>query len=63
MVKQERGFEDLDCYRLALQVVREAYDLAKRLPDYERYDLARQFRRAASSSLSERLLFCSSDLW
>jgi four helix bundle protein len=48
-VKQERGFEDLDCYRLALQVVREAYDLAKRLPDYERYDLARQFRRAASS--------------
>ena len=49
MVKQERGFEDLDCYKLALQVVREAYDLAKRLPDYEKYDLARQLRRAASS--------------
>lgn len=49
MAKQKRGFEDLDCYRLALQVVREAYDLAKRLPDYEKYDLARQLRRAASS--------------
>ena len=49
MVKRERGFEDLDCYRLALQVVREAYDLAKRLPDHEKYDLARQLRKAASS--------------
>jgi four helix bundle protein len=49
MAKQKRGFEDLDCYKLALQVVREAYDLAKRLPDYEKYDLARQLRRAASS--------------
>jgi len=49
VAKQERGFEDLDCYKLALQVVREAYDLAKRLPDYERYDLARQLRKAAAS--------------
>lgn len=44
-----RGFEDLDCYKLALQVVREAYGLAKRLPSYEKYYLARQLRRAASS--------------
>lgn len=50
MVKRERGFEDLDCYKLALQVVRDAYDLAKRLPDCEKYDLARQLRRAASSA-------------
>ena len=49
MAKMGRGFEDLDCYKLALQVVREAYDLAKRLPGYEKYDLARQLRRAASS--------------
>ncbi len=49
MARQGRGFEDLDCYKLALQVVREAYGLAKRLPDYEKYDLARQLRRAASS--------------
>ncbi len=49
MAKTGRGFEDLDCYKLALQVVREAYGLAKRLPDYEKYDLARQLRRAASS--------------
>ncbi len=50
MARRERGFEDLDCYKLALQVVREAYDLTKRLPDYEKYDLARQLRRAASSA-------------
>jgi len=49
VAKTGRGFEDLDCYKLALQVVREAYGLAKRLPDYEKYDLARQLRRAASS--------------
>ena len=49
MAKQSRGFEDLDCYKLALQVVREAYGLAKRLPGYEKYDLACQLRRAASS--------------
>ena len=49
MAKRDRGFEDLDCYELALQVVREAYGLARRLPDYEKYDLARQLRRAASS--------------
>jgi four helix bundle protein len=49
VAKQDKGFEDLDCYKLALQVVREAYDLVKRLPDYEKYDLARQLRRAAAS--------------
>ena len=49
MAKQGRGFEDLDCYKLALQVVREAYGLTKRLPGYEKYDLARQLRKAASS--------------
>jgi four helix bundle protein len=50
MMKRERGFEDLDCYKLALQVLREAYDLAKRLPDYEKYDLARQLWRAAANA-------------
>jgi four helix bundle protein len=45
----ERGFEGLDCYQLALQVFREAYAVAKRLPAIERYNLADQLRRAATS--------------
>ena len=46
----ERGFEDLDCYRLALEVLKEAYALAGRLPGVERYNLSDQLRRAASST-------------
>ena len=50
MAKQERhGFEDLDCYQLALQVFREAYAVAKKLPAIEKYNLADQLRRAATS--------------
>jgi len=45
----QRGFEDLECYRLALQVLREAYAVARRLPSEERYNLADQIRRAATS--------------
>jgi len=46
---QGRGFEDLDCYQLALQVLKEAYKVANRLPAVERYNLADQMRRAAVS--------------
>ena len=46
----QRGFEDLECYQLALQVMREAYRVAKRLPPEERYNLAGQMRRAAVST-------------
>ena len=50
MTKQEeRGFEGLDCYQLALQVFREAYAVAKKLPAIEKYNLADQLRRAATS--------------
>ncbi len=50
MAKQgQRGFEDLECYQLALQVLREAYRVVKRLPPEERYNLAHQMRRAAVS--------------
>ena len=50
MAKQKgRGFEDLDCYQLALQVFREAYAVAKKLPAIEKYNLADQLRRAATS--------------
>jgi four helix bundle protein len=47
--KERRGFEDLECYSLALQVVKQAYGLAKRLPDIEKYNLASQIRRSAAS--------------
>ncbi|MCL7454357.1 MAG: four helix bundle protein [Anaerolineae bacterium] len=47
--KERRGFEDLECYALALQVVKQAYGLAKRLPEIEKYNLAAQVRRSAAS--------------
>ncbi len=46
---EQRGFEDLECYKLALNVVREAYQVAKRLPPEEKYNLADQLRRAEVS--------------
>jgi len=48
--QQGRGFEDLDCYQLALQVLKETYKVANRLPAVERYNLADQLRRAATSA-------------
>ncbi|MCC7119756.1 MAG: four helix bundle protein [Anaerolineales bacterium] len=49
--KEMRGFEDLDCYKLALQVFREAYRVVDLLPAEEKYNLADQLRRAATSIL------------
>ena len=49
--KEMRGFEDLDCYKLALQVFREAYRVVDLLPPEEKYNLADQLRRAATSIL------------
>jgi four helix bundle protein len=46
---EQRGFEDLECYQLALRVTREAYQVAQRLPSEEKYNLADQLRRAAVS--------------
>jgi four helix bundle protein len=46
---EQRGFVDLDCYKLALDVAREAYPVAQRLPTEEKYNLADQLRRAAAS--------------
>jgi four helix bundle protein len=43
-----RGFEDLDCFQLALQVLKEAYRVASRLPARDRYNLADQLRQAAT---------------
>ena len=47
--RRQRGFEDLECYQLALQVLKEAYRVVKRLPPEERYNLAHQMRKAAVS--------------
>ena len=49
MARGQRGFEDLDCYQLALQVLREVYRVVKQLPPEERYNLADQMRRSATS--------------
>lgn len=45
----QRGFEDLECYQLASQVLKEAYRVVKRLPAEEKYNLADQLRRASVS--------------
>jgi len=45
----KRGFEDLECYQLALDVVVNAHEFARRLPADEKYDMARQVRRSSKS--------------
>jgi four helix bundle protein len=47
--KEQRGFEDLECYQLALKVFHEAYHVASLLPPDEKFNLASQLRRAAAS--------------
>lgn len=44
-----RGFEDLECYKLALYVVIGIRDMIKLLPPEEKYDLAVQARRSSKS--------------
>lgn len=50
-MSEQRGFEDLECYQLALRVFREAYRTANRLPPEEKYNLSTQIRRAATSTI------------
>lgn len=47
--KEMRGFEDLECYQLAMKVFREGYRVASLLPVEEKYNLADQLRRASAS--------------
>lgn len=47
--KDMHGFEDLDCYKLALGVFREAYRIIDHLPPEKKYNLGDQLRRAATS--------------
>jgi len=43
------GFEDLECYKLALAVMSSVHQFAKTLPPEERYDLAIQIRRSSKA--------------
>jgi len=44
-----RTFEDLDVYKKAREFRKQMYAAARKLPDFEKYELARQIRRAAVS--------------
>jgi four helix bundle protein len=44
-----RTFEDLEVYKSAREFRKKMYGVARRLPDFEKYDLGSQIRRAAVS--------------
>jgi four helix bundle protein len=45
--KGKRGFEDLECYQLALEVMAKIHAFSKTLPPEEKYDLYAQIRRSS----------------
>ena len=45
--KGKRGFEDLECYQLALEVMAKIHAFSKTLPADEKYDLYAQIRRSS----------------
>jgi four helix bundle protein len=47
--KGKRGFEDLECYQFALQVMVKIHAFSKTLPQDEKYDLYAQIRRASKN--------------
>lgn len=47
--KGKRGFEDLDCYQLALEVMVKVHAFSKTLPSDKKYDLYAQIRRASKN--------------
>ena len=44
-----RTFEDLEVYKKARELRKRLYGVATRLPDFEKYELGRQIRRASVS--------------
>lgn len=48
-ITKYRTFEDLGLYGVARQFRQNMYKLARELPEYEKYNLANQIRRAALS--------------
>lgn len=47
--KGKRGFEDLECYKLALELAAKIHVFSKTLPPDEKYDLYVQIRRSSKS--------------
>ena len=45
--KGKRGFEDLECYQLALEVMAKIHAFSKTLPPDEKFDLYAEIRRAS----------------
>jgi four helix bundle protein len=43
----KRGFEDLECYKLALEVMAKVHVFSKALPSDEKFDLYAQIRRSS----------------
>lgn len=50
--KQIRSFEDLEVYKLARKLRNRIYELTKKLPNDEKYNLVDQMRRASLSLTS-----------
>src|SRR5215467_7252075 len=49
MRKRFQTFEDLECYKLAREFRRSMYAVTRRLPDFEKFELTSQIRRASVS--------------
>ena len=47
--KEFRTFEDLEVYQVARESRKKTYGVTRRLPDFEKFDLGSQIRRAAIS--------------
>jgi four helix bundle protein len=43
----KRGFEDLECYKLALEVMAQIHTFSKTLPPDEKFDMYAQIRRSS----------------
>ena len=44
-----QGYEDLEVFRRAIALVKPLHELVARFPDYEKFELASQMRRACKS--------------
>ena len=49
-VKGKRGFEDLECYQLAVEVMAKIHAFSKTLPPNEKFDMYAQIRRASKNA-------------
>ena len=44
-----RSYEDIEAFRRGMSLLKPVHQLARQLPDYERFELASQIRRASKS--------------